>query len=101
MIEGIQHPLRSGEAYQPQASVLCPCLAHFSPSASPSLTCQELEAKQALGLQLPAGREQLFVAVFRAGLAMRSLLLSAPRIPFAEVSDTRSSLHRTSKLHRW
>ena len=80
---------------------MCPCLAHFSPSASPSLICQELEAKEALGLQLPAGWEQPFVAVFRAGLAMWSLLLSAPHIPFAEVSDTRSSLHRTSKLHRW
>ena len=36
------------------------------------------------------------MAVVRAGLVMLSLLLSAPRIPFAEVSDTRLSLHLSS-----
>ena len=72
-------------------SLSCPFL-----SFSPSLTWQELEAEQALGLQLPAGWEQPFVAVVRAGLVMLSLLLSAPRIPFAEVSDTRPPLRLSS-----
>ena len=73
---------------------VCPYLARFSPSARPSW--QELEAEQALGLQLPAGWEQPFEAVVRAGLVMLSLLLSAPRIPFAVVSDTRPPLRLSS-----